>query len=61
MLRDVIPTMLSCPECALSARQSPDGIQNANLDDAMIKYWFPVLFSFYDIIMNGEDLEVRRL
>jgi len=27
----------------------------------MIRFWFPVLFSFYDIIMNGEDLEVRRL
>lgn len=27
----------------------------------MIKYWFPVLFGFYDVIMNGEDLEVRRL
>jgi len=27
----------------------------------MIKFWYPVLFSFYDIIMNGEDLEVRRL
>lgn len=25
-----------------------------------IKYWFPVLFGFYDIIMNGEDLEVRK-
>lgn len=25
-----------------------------------IKYWFPVLFGFYDITMNGEDLEVRK-
>lgn len=31
------------------------------MDDAMIKFWFPTLFGFYDIIMNGEDLEVRRL
>lgn len=23
------------------------------------KYWFPVLFALHDIIMNGEDLEVR--
>ena len=30
-------------------------------DDAMIRYWYPALFGFYDIIMNGEDLEVRRL
>jgi brefeldin A-inhibited guanine nucleotide-exchange protein len=25
-----------------------------------IKYWFPLLFAFYDVIMNGEDLEVRK-
>ena len=30
-------------------------------DDTMIRYWYPALFGFYDIIMNGEDLEVRRL
>lgn len=61
MLRDVIPTMLSCHECGLSNHSSSEGGQNPGVDDAMIKYWFPVLFSFYDIIMNGEDLEVRRL
>ncbi|WWC95937.1 hypothetical protein V866_002804 [Kwoniella sp. B9012] len=30
-------------------------------DDPMLKYWLPVLHSFYEIIMTGEDLEVRRL
>lgn len=30
-------------------------------DDPMVKYWLPVLHSFYEIIMTGEDLEVRRL
>ena len=35
-------------------------VLNAN-DDPMLKYWLPVLSSFYDIIMTGEDLEVRRL
>ena len=54
MLRGVIPTMLDSTECPLSGN-------GPQLDDAMIKFWFPVLFSFYDIIMNGEDLEVRRL
>ena len=61
MLRGVIPRMLECPECGLAG---PTGLSNGHAppsDDAMIKYWFPVLFSFYDIIMNGEDLEVRRL
>lgn len=31
------------------------------VDDPMIKSWYPILFSFYDVIMNGEDLEVRRM
>ncbi|KAH9970807.1 hypothetical protein BJV74DRAFT_866467 [Russula compacta] len=57
MLRGVIPVMLNTPECGLTAA----GPQNIGIDDPMIKYWFPVLFGFYDIIMNGEDLEVRRL
>lgn len=53
MLRGVIPVMLECPECS-SDPQNP-------ADDPMIRFWFPVLFGFYDIIMNAEDLEVRRL
>ena len=57
MLRGVIPVMLNTPECGLT----PSGPQNIGVEDPMIKYWFPVLFGFYDIIMNGEDLEVRRL
>ncbi|KAF8494160.1 Sec7-domain-containing protein [Russula emetica] len=57
MLRGVIPVMLNTPECGLTA----SGPQNIGIEDPMIKYWFPVLFGFYDIIMNGEDLEVRRL
>ena len=61
MLRGVIPAMLSCPECALSNSHNTENIPSSATDDAMIKFWFPVLFSFYDIIMNGEDLEVRRL
>ena len=58
MLRGVIPVMLECPECGLTATASPS---NPPQEDGMIKFWFPVLFGFYDIIMNGEDLEVRRL
>lgn len=54
MLRGVIPVMLDSPECALPEGQPPS-------EDVMIRFWFPILFGFYDIIMNGEDLEVRRL
>jgi brefeldin A-inhibited guanine nucleotide-exchange protein len=25
----------------------------------MMKFWFPVLFAFHDILMTGEDLESR--
>lgn len=28
-------------------------------DELYNKYWFPVLYSLHDVIMNGEDLEVR--
>lgn len=58
MLRGIIPVMLRTPECGLT----PEAKQQGHVvEDAMIKFWFPTLFSFYDIIMNGEDLEVRRL
>lgn len=57
MLRGVIPVMLECPECSL-AYETP---KDVTIEDSMVRFWFPVLFGFYDIIMNGEDLEVRRL
>jgi brefeldin A-inhibited guanine nucleotide-exchange protein len=57
MLRGVIPVMLECSECSFTVESN----SSSPMDDAMIKFWFPVLFGFYDIIMNGEDLEVRRL
>ncbi|KAF8529196.1 Sec7-domain-containing protein [Hysterangium stoloniferum] len=59
MLREVIPTMLRTAECTLDVPEDPKAVNTT--DDPMIKFWFPILFSFYDIIMNGEDLEVRRL
>lgn len=31
-----------------------------NADEELFnKYWFPILYSLHDVIMNGEDLEVR--
>ncbi|KIK65294.1 hypothetical protein GYMLUDRAFT_38736 [Collybiopsis luxurians FD-317 M1] len=59
MLRGVIPVMLECADCGWTIEPSSD--TNSSMDDGMVKYWYPVLFAFYDIIMNGEDLEVRRL
>lgn len=28
-------------------------------NDVLIKLWFPILFAFHDVIMNGDELEVR--
>ncbi|EGF98164.1 uncharacterized protein MELLADRAFT_46109 [Melampsora larici-populina 98AG31] len=71
MLKHLIPAMLNCPDCPLcpsaAGRVAADP---ASIDDSMIKltnpivsvwqFWFPILFAFYDITMNGEDLEVRK-
>lgn len=62
-LKTLAPTMLACPECPLyqgdahGTLASP--IARNSKEDPMMKYWFPVLFSFHDILMTGEDLEVR--
>jgi brefeldin A-inhibited guanine nucleotide-exchange protein len=76
MVRGLVGKMLECPETVLPAQNQGVGssskedgqvgegkgmeVVNAN-DDPMLKYWLPVLESFYEIIMTGEDLEVRRL
>jgi brefeldin A-inhibited guanine nucleotide-exchange protein len=76
MVRGLVGKMLECPETVLPAQNQGVGssskedgqvgegkgmeVINAN-DDPMLKYWLPVLESFYEIIMTGEDLEVRRL
>ena len=71
MVRGLVGKMLECPETVLPVTVAGEdashtvngngiGQVNAN-DDPMLKYWLPVLNSFYEIIMTGEDLEVRRL
>lgn len=35
------------------------GQDNSERTEKLTKLWFPVLFGFYDIIMTGEELEVR--
>ncbi|CAE6407293.1 unnamed protein product [Rhizoctonia solani] len=64
MLRGVIPVMLSHPECGLAPTPPsprPDATTAQLTEDPLVKFWFPVLFSFYNIIMEAEDLEVRKL
>jgi brefeldin A-inhibited guanine nucleotide-exchange protein len=65
MIRGTVPKMLQCPECLLPVpgedRERENGVGKGKEEEPMIKYWLPVLHAFYEIIMTGEDLEVRRL
>ncbi|PWN38087.1 Sec7-domain-containing protein, partial [Meira miltonrushii] len=62
MLRGVVPKMLAVPECPIDADVEPaPPATTPMIDDPMVRFWFPALFAFYDIIMNGDDLEVRRV
>ncbi|KAB5523831.1 hypothetical protein GE09DRAFT_1293293 [Coniochaeta sp. 2T2.1] len=69
-LKSIIPKMLKTPECPLSQRynstgskleptlKSPATGQQTRTSDEE-GFFFPVLFAFHDVLMTGEDLEVR--
>jgi brefeldin A-inhibited guanine nucleotide-exchange protein len=67
LLKSTIPKMLRTPECPLSARAG--FIKDTDTGSSIPKqptrqtqeeqFWFPVLFAFHDVLMTGEDLEVR--
>ena len=66
VLKSSVNKMLNAPECPLSARD--ESIQEARSGTSMTQptsqtqeeqFWFPVLFAFHDVLMTGEDLEVR--
>lgn len=63
MVRGLVSKMLSCPECVLPQPGEEDTGKGKEKEkeEPMVKYWLPVLSGFYEIIMTGEDLEVRRL
>ena len=66
-LRSSVPKMLRTPECPLS--QKTDGKKDKPQAEGLPRqpirqtqeeqYWFPVLFAFHDVLMTGDDLEVR--
>jgi brefeldin A-inhibited guanine nucleotide-exchange protein len=66
-LKSSVPKMLRTPECPLSerTRSAKETSQAAGLAKQQGRqtqeeqYWFPVLFAFHDVLMTGEDLEVR--
>ena len=68
-LKSTVPRMLKTPECPLSHRLGslPNGAgqesiavpQQITRQTQEEQYWFPVLFAFHDVLMTGDDLEVR--
>ncbi|KAI9739267.1 MAG: guanine nucleotide exchange protein for ADP-robosylation factor [Cirrosporium novae-zelandiae] len=66
VLRSTVHKMLTTPECPLSHRKR--GIPAAEIQTGSVQpnsqtqeeqFWFPILFAFHDILMTGDDLEVR--
>lgn len=68
-LKSIIPKMLKTPECPLSKKSTAnsdgsiptkDGLQSEQSRTSQEEaFWFPVLFAFHDVLMTGEDLEIR--
>lgn len=68
-LKSTVPKMLKTPECPLSHRRAPSGNKHGeNASRAAAKpsrqtseeqFWYPVLVAFQDVLMTGDDLEVR--
>lgn len=71
LLKSLIPAMLRTPECPLSQKYGKFANPGGNSKSTEVTkvsqantsveegYWFPVLFAFHDVLMTGEDLEVR--
>lgn len=67
LLKSSVPKMLRTPECSLSARAGylKDSAKGSAIPKQPSRqtqeeqFWFPVLFAFHDVLMTGEDLEVR--
>lgn len=68
-LKSTVPKMLKTPECPLSRRhmKSPSngtngivlGVKQPTSQSEEEQFWYPVLLSYQDVLMTGEDLEVR--
>ncbi|KAL1615375.1 guanine nucleotide exchange protein for ADP-robosylation factor [Diplodia seriata] len=66
-LKSTVPKMLRTPECPLSigSDKPKDEPQATGVPKQPTRqtqeeqFWFPVLFAYHDVLMTGEDLEVR--
>ncbi|KAK9368666.1 hypothetical protein V1509DRAFT_592614 [Lipomyces kononenkoae] len=59
LLRSSISRMLDYQKNVQAGTIVVPTASKASIEDPSVKFWFPVLFAFHDIIMTGEDLEVR--
>lgn len=57
-LKAMTPRLLKTPECPLSHKPSTIPKQPTH-QTREEQFWFPVLFAFHDVLMTGDDLEVR--
>jgi brefeldin A-inhibited guanine nucleotide-exchange protein len=68
-LKSTVPKMLKTPECPLSHRralsESKNGDNASRISTKLSRqsseeqFWYPVLVAFQDVLMTGDDLEVR--
>ncbi|KMU91152.1 transport protein sec71 [Coccidioides immitis H538.4] len=68
-LKSTVPKMLKTPECPLSHRRSSTSsapsdtvvplTPQTSRQSAEEQFWYPVLIAFQDVLMTGDDLEVR--
>ena len=66
VLKSSVSKLLNTPECPLSTRDElaqephPGTLTTQPTSQTQEEqFWFPVLFAFHDVLMTGEDLEVR--
>ncbi|EXJ54090.1 hypothetical protein A1O7_09427 [Cladophialophora yegresii CBS 114405] len=69
LLKSTVPKMLKTPECPLSRRhgrvsqsEASDvvaGVKQPTSQTEEEQFWYPVLIAYQDVLMTGDDLEVR--
>ena len=68
LLKSTVPKMLKTPECPLSRRHMKQAEQMNGIASSIKQpsaqteeeqFWYPVLMAYQDVLMTGEDLEVR--